>query len=460
MTAERQNLVDGDAMPRSESSLTRPASKRLLIVSREFPPSQLIGGQRVSAFSKFLPEHGIAVHVVTAGSAQDESESRTSDLRETFPEYLSDSAHISYVSDNVHPARPVLRARKRLDDICRQKGIAALFARVARKPLSAYAFFTYGEHNVWVRSAVREATRVAEETPFDAVFASFGGEYWNLGAASRIAKRLRIPLILDFRDGWDWFFGFNGKRSRLYPMMRRFISSSRLVTGATQSVIDRIAQFWPHVPVAVVPNGHDVSGEAFVIGSRISTHPDVRIGYLGTFWPNPRWPFFRKALDCAAETASVRFVYRGKNPEQVLAEVVGITPTPVGITFDIGGLCEKSEIVTLYGELDMVVAAAFDEDQSMGAIPAKLIEAIGFAKPFVLLADRSPGYMRDFLHDCDSPYLLVDDATTSDELASFILKMKHRPVNVPRSAENYSARRRARELTELLLNVMSESAKN
>ena len=271
---------------------------------------------------------------------------------------------------------------------------------------------------------------------------------------------MRLPLVLDFRDGWDWFFDFSGKRSRIYPMMRRFINECALVTGATQSVIDRILQFWPHVPVAVVPNGYDIDGKAFLIGSRTLARSDLSIGHLGTFWSNPRWGVFRAALDQVAETTPVHFISRGRNPEQMQTELVGASTSPVRFRFDIDGLCARSEITALFGKLDIVLTATPDEGRSRGAIPVKLIEAIGFAKPFIFLADRSPGYMRDFLRECVSPYLLVDDTTTINELASFILKMKDRHVDTPRVAKQYSAQQRTQELTELLLGVMNESSTN
>jgi glycosyltransferase involved in cell wall biosynthesis len=333
-------------------------------------------------------------------------------------------------------------------------GIGGTLARFGRKPFSAYAFYTFGEHNRWVQSTVRRAVETTDRFSPDGGFASFGGEYWNLGAAYRIAKRLKIPLILDFRDGWDWFFGFNGRRSIIYPMMRRFVRRSTLITAATQSVLNRLIQFWPDASVEVVHNGFDIDGAAFALGSRTPTSGELKIGYLGTFWPNPRWHDFRHALEQVSRTTSIRLIYRGTNPNQFRQVVSQGVPVPSGLTLDIGGLCDHSEIIALYGKLDAIVAAAFEADQSMGAIPAKLIEAIGFSKPMIVLADQSPAYLRHFLRGCPSPYLIFDDDASVTQMASYILSLRDTPRSLPRMPVEYSARRRAEELAGKLLGVL------
>ena len=441
-------------MQGTEADVLGPMVKRLLIVSREFPPSRVIAGQRVGAFTKYLPENGIAVHVITEETQKHSSKPQTNDLKQVFPECTSAGSKISFVSGAEGMERLVVRACKYLTDVASTGPILSLLARAARKPASAYAFYTYGEHNTWVRNAVQQATAISNRSSFDGVFASFGGEYWNLGAASRISRRLGIPLILDFRDGWDWFFGFNGKRSRIYPMMRNFVSRSCLITGATQSVIDRLLEFWPDAPVRVVHNGFDIDGESFATGSKSPSHSSLTLAYFGTVWSNPRWPLLCQALEQIAKTIPICIVYRGRNPEQLSRELIWDDAVPAGISLDVGGLCERDEIIRLYGEVDMVVAAALYEKQSMGAIPAKLIEAIGFTKPVVVLGDRTPGYLHDFLGNCSSPYLLVDDETGPDRIASFIQALPHRPAGPLQSPETYSARRRARQLAEALMSVL------
>ena len=443
-----------NAMAHAETNSPGRARKRLLIVSREFPPSKLIAGQRVGAFSKFLPESGIAVHVITENTGKNCASNRTFPLKQVLPDCASEDSQISYVAGDNTAGRLVERVSGRLEQACRLGGLTSPLARAVRKPLSAYAFLTYGKHNIWVRNTVQQAIITSKQSPFDGVFASFGGEYWNLGAASRISRRLGIPLFLDFRDGWDWFFGFNGKRSRIYPMMRSFVSRSSLISGATQSVIDRLLEFWPDIPVTLVPNGFDIDRESLAIGSQSPSNLGLKIGYFGTVWPNPRWSLLCQALERVATTTPIHIVYRGRNPEQIPKQLPWGGAVPPGISLDIGSLCERSEIFTMYGEVDLVIAAAAQENQLMGCIPAKLIEAIGFAKPFVALADRSPEYLHEFLKDCPSPYLLVDDETRTDQIQSFILELRHRPPAPHQAPEAYSARRRACQLAETLINKM------
>jgi hypothetical protein len=232
--------------------------KKLLIVSREFLPSKVVSSQRIGAFAKFLPEFGFTVHVITQCGGQLAGPGEELLLRQFLPECVSKESTIACVPGAQRSDRPVLRVQDRLNSICRMGGFAGSLAAIIRKPFSAYAFYTFGEHNAWVRNAVQEAVESADQNSPDGVFATFGGEYWNLGAASQIATKLRIPLVLDFRDGWDWFFGFNGRRSLIYPMMRRLVRRSTLITAATRSVQDRLTQFWPNAPVELVRSSWDL----------------------------------------------------------------------------------------------------------------------------------------------------------------------------------------------------------
>jgi len=442
-------------VPEFEAGTTGRSLKRLLIVSREFPPSRTIAGQRVGAFAKFLPENGVTVHVITERESESDAPLQTLALKQVLPDCAGADSKISYVSGAADGERFVLRMCKCLNNVTHFGKTLSLLVAAARKPFSAYSFYTYGEHNTWVRQAVQQATAVARETPFDGVLASSGGEYWNLGTASRISRRLNIPLILDFRDGWDWFFGFNGKRSRIYPMMCNFVSRSSLITGATQSVIDRLLEFWPDAPVKVVLNGFDIDDESFAIGSKSPSHSGLTIGYFGTVWSNPRWSLLCQALSQTAKTVPLRIIYRGKDPEQFLQEFLSGDERPAGITFDVRGPCERDEIVRLYGEVDMVVAAALHEKQSMGAIPAKLIEAIGFTKPVIVLGDRRPDYLHGFLSDCSSPYLLVDDETGLETIALFVRALRHRASGPTKPPPPYSARHRACQLAAALDGVLN-----
>jgi len=428
--------------------------KKLLIVSREFLPSRVVSSQRIGAFSKFLPEYGFTVHVITQCEDQLARSGEELRLRQVLPECASEESTIACVPGAQRSARLVLRAQDRLNAICRMGGIVGSLAAFVRKPFSAYAFYTFGEHNAWVRNAVQQAIESADRTSPDGVFATFGGEYWNLGAASQIAKRLRIPLVLDFRDGWDWFFGFSGRRSLIYPMMRRFVRRSTLITAATRSVQDRLTQFWPNAPVELVYNGFDISTSAFALGSRSPATDEIKIGHLGTFWPNPRWCDFCQALEHVARTTPIRLIYRGRNPDQFRHALPWGTSPPPGMTLDIAGLCDRSEIVALYGELDMAVAAARETDRPMGSIPAKLIEAIGFSKPFIMLADRSPAYLVHFLRGCSSPHLVVDNGISVAQIETYMLDLRRGPRSVPRMPAAYSAQRRAGELAGKLLDVL------
>ena len=103
-------------MPESERDSAERSLKRLLIVSREFPPSRVIAGQRIGAFAKFLPENGITVHVLTKEVSENNSKPRTVALKQLLPECTDPGSEISYIPGAADEERFVQRVSRRLNN--------------------------------------------------------------------------------------------------------------------------------------------------------------------------------------------------------------------------------------------------------------------------------------------------------------------------------------------------------
>src|SRR3954468_6803476 len=140
----------------------RDPDLRLLVAAYYFPPSNVVGAQRVSKFVKYLLRMGVEIDVVAAdpryyGAAVDAR----------IPDYLSG------------PGVRVLRTQ----------------AVRARGPIKEEGLY-------WLPYLVPTLLRLSRERRYDAFFIT-GNPFMSFLAAP-ILKRLRgVPYILDFRDPWS-----------------------------------------------------------------------------------------------------------------------------------------------------------------------------------------------------------------------------------------------------------------
>ena len=224
------------------------------------------------------------------------------------------------------------------DRIARSRALAV----ASRKVVSGYAFLTMGEHRAWIRATVRYGASLARTDHFDVVLASSGAEHWNLEAGYSLANSLGVPFVLDLRDEWDMFYGRNGRRSALFPLMRRYARACALAVCATESVATRLRQFWPSVPSAVVHNGFEFAGDVAPQATQKPSGGPLVVGLLGTFWPNPYWSKLADAIADVATRREVLVIYRGRNVS-TFEETMMQRGYPAGVRFDVGGLVPKLE---------------------------------------------------------------------------------------------------------------------
>jgi len=211
----------------------------LLIVSYYFAPSPLVGAKRFSFLAREFVRLGFDVHVIT------------NDVSET-PHGREDSS--LPIAGTVHrctaPFTVPLQGRTFLHKL------ANIVLRRVLAPVGLDYF--------WARAATRKALEVARKLPPGVVIAT-SPPHSALIAGSRIARRLRWPLILDYRDPWsayewpewhrDWLTQWLGAR-----IEARLVKSSAARVLNTPDMRGWFEEFFPAAAVSrnfVVPNGFD-----------------------------------------------------------------------------------------------------------------------------------------------------------------------------------------------------------
>ncbi len=168
-------------------------NKRVLLVAYQFPPVGGAGVQRVAKFTKYLPEHGWEVSVLTVSNP-------------SVP--VVDQSLVEEI-----PPQTVIRHAKSLEPDYRLKqtlappGTAAgkgggWKSRVKRTVRSAAAMVLLPDPQIlWAPQAIRQGRRLLRELPHDAILVS-GPPFSSFLVGTALRRHSGLPLVLDYRDEW------------------------------------------------------------------------------------------------------------------------------------------------------------------------------------------------------------------------------------------------------------------
>ena len=220
------------------------ARPTLIIVSYHFAPSPLVGAKRFSFLAREFARMGFDVHVITNG--------------------IGDSPH-----GREDHSLPICGTVHRIDSPFEVQLQAGGWLRRLSNALLRRVLAPVGMEYFWARAATRKALAVARKLPRGIVIAT-SPPHAALIAGARVARRLKWPLILDYRDPWsayDWPAWHRGWISQWFArriegaLVRR--SAARVLS--TPSMRDWFEESFPHAPAArnfVIPHGFDAAPSA------------------------------------------------------------------------------------------------------------------------------------------------------------------------------------------------------
>ena len=216
--------------------MSKPA---LLIVSYHFAPSPLVGAKRFSFLAREFARMGFDVHLIT----NDIGESAHGREDSSLP-----------ITGTVHRCSAPFEVPLKGNGWSRRLGSALLRRLLA----------PVGMDYFWARAATRKALGVGRRLPRGVVIAT-SPPHAALIAGARIARRLRWPLILDYRDPWsayDWPRWHRGWLTQWLGarIEGRLIRRSAARVLNTPDMRDWFEDSFPRVDATrnfVVPNGFD-----------------------------------------------------------------------------------------------------------------------------------------------------------------------------------------------------------
>lgn len=177
----------------------------------------------------------------------------------------------------------------------------------------------------WHAQAVRQALKISEKNVPDVIFAT-GGPWTSFLVGCTLAKQLKRPLVLDYRDPWNCnpYYSFSSpwltKKSR--KMEEQVCGSAGHVIANTEELHDRLLAEYPALRnrCSWIPNGFDQ--DVFPVEQAVIEESNVvsmvggyELCHFGTVYGKrtPRvllramWEMFRDR-DLKPEAVRLRFV--------------------------------------------------------------------------------------------------------------------------------------------------------
>lgn len=411
---------------------------RLLFIASSFPPARLPGSPRTWSIATRLQEQGWDVTVVTTDAKQ-----------WLYTENDGGRAQPGIRRVDVWHDWPFLQA-----DLLRlPRWMPPLAGRVLRRGALAAGV---DKHSGWTRALERRCAEFSAGD-FDVVLVS-APPFSSLPAAMRIARRLRIPFVADYRDLWTLNPMRRGApRHADVEAERAVTADAAAITTISPSSAQALADaFGVGAKTHVLTNGFDLRqiGDAAPAG-----YDHFAIIYAGTFYvPQRTVTPLTQALALINSRKMIgrpwRFHYYGPQNDHVIAaaaeaglprqrfECHGSVSRPEALAATAG-----AGLVTIVTTVEREVTTA-----GRGVVTGKIFEAIGLGRPMLVVAP----------HGSDVETIVeaagrgrVIPASETEEMAAAIAAVAAGDVPPPNTPESFDWTTLAARLDAILRGVLA-----
>lgn len=350
---------------------------KLLFLAYPFPPSSVVGAVRSGCMAKYLSRLGWQVTVVTPspGAFQGCSTMASCESPGGAEGITRLVAGESFSNSGKFPGRrPWGRLRYAVQ-------------RFQRKMLRPFGL---GLSEFWLPACTR-ALATIKPGDFDVVLAT-GSPFSTFIAARRIARRLGISYVLDYRDPWSLtIHGNQWKKRIIRPFERRLIHGA----AATLMVSDSLAK--AHANVFGLTNGPRVVTNGYDPEQLEAVPPmkqlDFAVVYAGSFYKGKiEISPVLKAVKMAAESrkpgeSRIRLHYYGNGGQHVKEQAIALGAE--NLVQCHGRVPREQALAAIRGAGVAVVITSIQDRVDLperGIMTAKIFEPLGLGVPILLVA--------------------------------------------------------------------------
>lgn len=375
--------------------------RRVLLIAYQFPPVGGAGVQRAAKFTKYLPEYGWDVSVLTVSNP-------------SVP--LTDNSLLSDI-----PPQTVIRRAKTLEPGYQMKqsvttatstgGKPRLLSRIKQGIRKAAMLLLQPDPNIlWVPQAIRQGKQLLREIPHDAILVT-GPPFSSFIVGASLSRKAKLPLILDYRDEWTianrYWENKSGNpladRFQRY-LQKRVLRQASMVIATTRRSAEALSNeshaAGHGIPVRCLYNGFDAD-DGFVQPTRAPRPADAkfRLSHVGTLWNlttvRPLVEAIEQLSKCQPElSARLEVEMVGRCTEQELATLGRLQGLPCAyLRREYVDHTAAVEVMVNADELCLILS---DVPGAERVMPGKTFEYLATGRS--VLAIAPPGEMRDVLH--------------------------------------------------------------
>lgn len=400
---EPQDPRSADFASQAMSLLGPSAPRRVLFVAYQFPPAGGVGVQRVTKFVKYLPEFGWESSVLTVSNPS------VPLMDESFSKDIP-AGTIIRRARTLEPGYAVKHAVSKSSDA----GQSSWWKKTLKSAVrSASNLVLQPDAQVlWHPAAYREAMKLLAQTRHDAIIAT-GPPFSSLLLGAKIARKAKLPLILDYRDEWgisNTYWENKGQGSVSNWMQQRqhrtAIEAATALLATTPSSAASVgktaAEFGLHRYAAHIYNGFDP--DDYAAKSTCEPSPNAngkfRLAFIGTLWNlNSIEPLVRAIRQLAQahspllERLELLLAGRRTAEQETLLEQLAGSP----VTITRMPFVDHSAAISLMQSANSLLMLNSDVPHAGRIINAKTFEYMATRRPMFVIAPK--GDVWDIVRD-------------------------------------------------------------
>ena len=419
--------------------------RNVLVVAYYFPPLGLSGVQRVAGFVRHLLEYGWQPTVITA---------------KPRGYFAYDKSLWAPIED---AGIRVVRTKSLDPTRLFRSGATVQLPQETRRQMLAYIsnwLFIPDNKLGWQPFALRAGLRQAGAQRFDAVFSS-APPYTGHLIGNKLSRRLKLPLITDFRDDWV------GNPRHIYPTAlhrrlhiqqeRQVLIQSSAITTINRPILDALEERHRGINIRgeVIPHGFD----KYEGPVKVSTHEKLKLVYAGVFY-DAQTPehFLRGISGFLAENPAMR--------PRISATFAGLVPNgfanlirtlKLEDVVQYVGYLQHTHVVELQQEADVLWMTIGSKSGASGISTGKLYEYMGTGKPILALVP--PGTARRTLLRYGAAYIVEPESEAGVIQALNQIASDWNKENFPSPDESFVSMFSRGRLTETLAGILDSVVK-
>ena len=413
----------------------RNFSKRVLVVTYNFPPVGGAGVQRVTKFVKYLPQFGWEPTVLTTEnpSVPVFDESLLADIPPQTVVVKARTLEPGYalkrlVSNNV--TRSVSEGANSASIVSSVKSLAKRALRG-----TANLLLQPDPQVLWNSQAIEAGLRVLGQQKHDAIFVT-APPFSSLLIGAELARRTGLPLVLDYRDEWSISNSYlENKRlgwlSRTWQQHQQslvvraaaaLIATTRHSAESLQEVARAASS---HPLVTHIYNGFDAEDfhdgipplpDSMMDSASDATQP-YKLAYIGTLWNltsvEPVIRAVRQLAEQSPDLASqleLHFVGRRTAEQDEWLDQLSSLPCRVVRQ----AYLDHDAALRLMRSADGLCLLLSDLPEAGRVVPAKMFEYLAVRRP--IFAIVPPGEVSSLLQDCPFAFVQIGRASCRERV--------------------------------------------